>query len=169
MTGFQGSTSEPAFVASKTLTGTRVGYRPGGLWQCLYLRPDRHGHRSLRPTFRPAPGDRAASFETNSVRRSRASSSVSSSRRCSLHRRSRFSASSTRLSRAATCVYPVASSRPARCANARESSPVMSPNALMSARSMSMVTARPIEIPTESHYRFHVARFAAVTGTLTVR
>jgi len=34
---------------------------------------------------------------------------------------------------------------------------------------MSIVTARPIEIPTESQYRFHVDHFAAIAGTLTVR
>jgi len=34
---------------------------------------------------------------------------------------------------------------------------------------MSIVTARPIEIPTDSQCRFHVDHFASVTGTLTVR
>ncbi|NOX23940.1 MAG: hypothetical protein GXP36_12765 [Actinobacteria bacterium] len=34
---------------------------------------------------------------------------------------------------------------------------------------MSIVTARPIEIPAESQYRFHVDHFAALAGTRTVR
>lgn len=34
---------------------------------------------------------------------------------------------------------------------------------------MSIMTARPIEIPIESQCRFHVDHFAAAAGTLTVR
>ncbi len=34
---------------------------------------------------------------------------------------------------------------------------------------MSIATARPIEIPAESQYRFHVDHFAALAGTRTVR
>ena len=34
---------------------------------------------------------------------------------------------------------------------------------------MSIATARPIETPTESQYRFHVDHFAPVAGTRSVR
>ena len=34
---------------------------------------------------------------------------------------------------------------------------------------MSILTARPIGTPTESQYRFHVAHFAAIAGTRSVR
>ncbi len=63
----------------------------------------------------------------------------------------------------------LASSSSARSANTGTSSPGMSPNTLTSSRSMSIMMARPIEIPAESQYRFHVAHFAAVTGTRTIR
>ena len=42
-------------LASETLSGSTLRYLPGTPWQCLYLRTDPHGHRSLRPTLVGTP------------------------------------------------------------------------------------------------------------------
>jgi hypothetical protein len=46
---------------------------------------------------------------------------------------------------------------------------VDSPKLLTNSRSISIMIARPIDIPAASQYRFHVDHCAPVTGTLTIR
>ena len=48
--------------------GTTLGGRPFRPWQCLYLSPDPHRQRSLRPTFGAVSRFWAASFDANSRR-----------------------------------------------------------------------------------------------------
>ena len=53
---------------SSRYLGTTLGGRPVRPWQYLYLSPDPHGQRSLRPTFGVLSPRCAASFDARSTR-----------------------------------------------------------------------------------------------------
>ena len=75
------SALEPAVSLTRHYLGAPSVRPPARPWQCLYLTPDPHGQRSLRPVLARISAGRGDNFVAASTLHSRTSSSCSNPRR----------------------------------------------------------------------------------------